>query len=243
MERSLPLGRVTPVAGTVLAAVLLGACGSQTAVQPSDDLVAGKRLFVERCGACHTLARAGTTGTQGPNLDAAFRQAIADGFGRSAVRGVVVEQIKHPMGNEMPADLVTGDAVTDVAAYVAASAARRGEDEGLLATAVQAAGTGEPAVAEDGELQIDADPNGRLAYVTDEARAQPGRLTVRMANESSVQHDIALEGGGVSAKGEVVGRGGVSELTVDELRPGEYAYFCTVQGHREGGMEGTLTVR
>lgn len=243
MERSLPLGRVTTVVAAVLAAAVLGACGSQTAVQSSDNLVAGKQLFVERCGACHTLARAGTTGTTGPNLDAAFRQALSEGFGRSVVRGVVAEQIKHPMGGEMPADLVTGDQVTDVAAYVASAAAKDGEDEGLLATAVQAAGGGEPAVARDGVIEIDADPNGQLAYVTDEARAEPGRLTVRMANESMVQHDIALEGNGVSAKGEVVGQGGVSELTVDDLQPGEYTYYCTVQGHREGGMEGTLTVR
>lgn len=242
MERSLPLGRVTTVVGAVLSAVLVSACGSQTATQPSDNLVAGKRLFVERCGACHTLARAGTTGTQGPNLDAAFRQAISEGFGRSAVRGVVSEQIKHPQGGQMPADLVTGDNVTDVAAYVAASAAKGGEDTGLLATAVEQAGGGGPAVEKDGTLEIDADPNGQLSYVTDQARAKPGPVTVKMANESTVQHDIAIEGNGVSAKGEVVGQGGVSEFQAD-LTPGEYTYFCTVQGHREGGMEGTLTVR
>ena len=242
MERSPNRGRVITVTATVLVAVLLGACGSQNATQSSDNLVAGKQLFVERCGSCHTLARAGTTGTQGPNLDAAFRQAISEGFGRSVVRGVVVEQIKYPMGDEMPADLVTGDEVTDVAAYVADTAARGGEDSGLLATAVQPAGSGEPAVAENGEIEIAADPNGQLAYVTAEARAEAGQLTVRMPNESGVQHDIAVDNGGVSAKGEVVGQGGVSEFTAD-FPTGEFTYFCTVPGHREGGMEGTLTVR
>jgi plastocyanin len=242
MERSLPTSRVITVGAAALAAVLLAACGSETTAQSSDNLVAGKQLFVERCGSCHTLARAGTSGTVGPNLDAAFRQAISEGFGRSVVRGVVAEQIKHPMGEQMPADLVKGDQVTDVAAYVAMTAAKGGEDTGLLATAVQQAGGGEPAVEQDGTLEIDADPNGQLAYVTDEARAKPGPVTVRMANESTVEHDIAVEGNGVSGKGPVVGQGGTSEFQVD-LVPGEYQYFCTVQGHREGGMEGTLTVR
>ncbi|HEU4657323.1 MAG TPA: c-type cytochrome [Capillimicrobium sp.] len=236
------MGRVTTVAAGVLAAALLAGCGSQSATQSSDNLVAGKQLFVERCGACHTLARAGTSGTQGPNLDAAFRQSLSEGFGRSAVRGVVVEQIKHPMG-QMPGDLVDGDQVTDVAAYVAASVAKPGEDTGLLATAVQEAGGGEPAVEKDGVLEIDADPNGQLAYVTDQAKAQPGPVTIRMGNESQVEHDIAVEGPGVpETKGPVVGNGGVSELKTT-LKPGTYQYFCTVQGHREGGMEGTLTVR
>ncbi|HEY8583860.1 MAG TPA: plastocyanin/azurin family copper-binding protein [Capillimicrobium sp.] len=241
MRRSPTSGRVITATAAVTAAVLLAACGSQSAVQSGDNLVAGKQLFVERCGSCHTLARAGTSGTQGPNLDAAFRQSISEGFGRSAVRGVVVEQIKHPMGNEMPADLVKGDEVTDVAGYVALTAARGGEDTGLLATAVPEAGGGGPAVAENGEIQIDADPNGQLAYVTDEARAEAGPLTVRMDNPSGVPHNIVLEDV-PNAEGEVVGQGGVSEFQAD-VKPGEYVYFCSVPGHREGGMEGTLTVR
>ena len=48
---------------------------------------------------------------------------------------------------------------------------RRGKDSGLLATAVKKAGGGEPAVAKGGTLEIAADPNGQLAYVTNEAQA------------------------------------------------------------------------
>jgi len=232
------------VIGAIASAALLGACGSQEPSSSRDNLVAGKQLFVERCGACHTLARAGTKGTVGPNLDAAFRQSLSDGFERSVVRGVVAEQIKHPLlGGKMPADLVEGDNVTDVAAYVAESVDKKGEDTGLLATAVKQAGQGKPAVAKNGVLQIDADPGGQLAYVTNKAQAPPGPLTVRMGNQSSIEHDIALEGNGVSAKGPVVGKGGTSEFKVDNLQAGTYQYFCTVQGHRAAGMEGTLTVR
>ena len=54
-------------------------------------------------------------------------------------------------------------------------------------------------------------------------------------------HDIAVEGNGVNEKGEVVQGGGTSEFSAN-LQPGEYTFFCSVPGHREGGMEGKLTV-
>src|SRR5437763_16743738 len=75
--------------------VIAAGCGQDT-VSPDDNVVAGKKLFVAKCGACHTLARAATKGTVGPDLDAAFRQAIADGQGRTVVKGVVYAQILHP---------------------------------------------------------------------------------------------------------------------------------------------------
>ncbi len=96
------------------------------------------------------LERAGTTGAIGPNLDEAFRRALADGFGRSTIRGVVASQIDHPADVPkdspayMPPDLVEGRLVGDVAAYVAMVASRPGEDMGKLASA-----GGGPAVPAD----------------------------------------------------------------------------------------------
>ena len=118
----------------------LSACESDN-VDPNADLIAGKKAFAEKCGSCHALKRVGTTGATGPNLDDAFRRALADGFGRDTIRGVVADQIKFPADVPedspayMPADLVEGRLVGDVAAYVAMVAARPGEDEGKLATA------------------------------------------------------------------------------------------------------------
>jgi plastocyanin len=228
-------------------ASVLALAGGCSLSEDDPDLVAGKALFIEKCSSCHTLARADARGTTGPNLDEAFQHALASGMGRSGVEGAVYEQILHPAKVAkdnakvyMPARLVTGDDATNVAAYVAEVAARRGKDSGLLAEAGKPEGGGEPAVARNGVLEIEA--LAQLAYVTNAARAEPGQLTVRSPNPSGTPHNIALEGPGVSdAVGDVVQGGGVSEVEV-RVRRGEYQFFCTVEGHREGGMEGTLTV-
>jgi mono/diheme cytochrome c family protein len=235
----------TPIA-VVLGGALIAAGAGCGIAEGERDLVAGKQTFVETCAACHSLERAGTTGTTGPDLDEAYRQSLADGLGRSNIEGAVRAQIAHPADVPedspayMPPDLVTGRNADNVAAYVAFAAARPGEDEGLLAEAVPDQEPGEPAVAEDGVLEIPA--TAQLAYATNRATAEAGRLTIRSPNPSNVPHDIALEfDDRDDVAGEVVTDGGVSEIEVD-VEPGEYVFYCTVEGHREGGMLGTLTV-
>jgi uncharacterized cupredoxin-like copper-binding protein len=57
-----------------------------------------------------------------------------------------------------------------------------------------------------------------------------------------VPHAIAVEGNGVDEDGETVEKDGVSKVSAD-LKPGTYTFYCSVPGHREAGMEGTLTVK
>jgi mono/diheme cytochrome c family protein len=238
-----PRRRAVLVATVAVSALAgLAGCGGGDIKGSRADLVHGKQLFVERCGACHALMRAGTRGTVGPDLDAAFAQSIRDGFGRDTVQGVVYEQILYP-NSQMPAKLVEGQNAQDVAAYVANASAKGGEDQGALASAVRRAEQ-RAATAENGRLEIDADPSGQLAYVVSTASAEAGTLQIDSRNESTVPHDIALEGpdGAELAKGETVSGGGVSTVSAD-VRPGRYTFFCSLPGHREGGMEGTLTVR
>jgi plastocyanin len=237
------------VALAAAAVTVLSACTNT--VGHEADLVAGKRLFAQKCGSCHVLKRAGTKGTAGPDLDMAFQQSLKDGMPRSSIEGVIHDQILYPAdfaaeGNKrtegsgaMPAKLVTGDDAIDVAAYVASVVARPGKDTGLLATAVPQAGSGPEAKAENGTLSIPADPNGQLAYVTNRASAPAGNLKVEMPNRSGTPHDIVIDGKG---KGEVVQNGGTSEFEAD-FDAGRYTYYCSVPGHRQAGMEGTLTVR
>src|SRR5947209_7188291 len=142
------LGAVS-VLGAAAVAVAAG-CG-QSVQNGNVNLIAGKQVFVSKCGSCHTLAHAQTKGTVGPNLDDAFRGALRDGFKRSTVRGVVQHQILYPASNgPMPAKLVTGKTAENVAAYVATVAAAPGSDNGLLASAVKKAGAGKPAVEKAG---------------------------------------------------------------------------------------------
>ncbi|HEV2753179.1 MAG TPA: c-type cytochrome [Solirubrobacteraceae bacterium] len=146
----------------VAAALVLGACGG--GVSQDADLVAGKEAFIERCGSCHVLERAGTQGKAGPSLDAAFARALIDGFNRRGVAGVVLEQIDKPARLPpdhpayMPPDLVTGQMAENVAAYVAYATSRPGEDQGVLAEAGQSdfpPGSG-GAVFADGTQQAQA---------------------------------------------------------------------------------------
>jgi mono/diheme cytochrome c family protein len=218
-----------------------------------DNLVNGKTLFAQKCASCHTLARADAKGVTGPNLDEAWQQSARDGLGRSTYEGIVHRQILQPNQNPsvdpatgkevapMPPKIVTGEDAQDVAAYVASAAANPGEDTGRLATA-GAPQQEELAQAEGGTLDIPADPNGALAYTFADAEAPAGPLTINSVNESSTPHNIALEGGGVNEEGEVVQGGGTSTVEAD-VDAGEYTFYCSVPGHREGGMEGTLTVK
>jgi mono/diheme cytochrome c family protein len=128
---------------TVLAVALfsLGLAGCSVK-HPVTDPVNGKELFVQKCGACHTLAHAGTTGTAGPNLDDAFVQDRADGINGAAMQGLISYWIQHPdTDGVMPAKLVTGQNAEDVASYVAMVAARPGHDTGLLAQVGAVTGT------------------------------------------------------------------------------------------------------
>ena len=89
-----------------------------------------------------------------------------------------------------------------------------------------------------------ATPAGtNLAYTTKTATAKAGPVSVEFNNPQELEHDVAIENssGEVVGETELVGEG--SATTTVNLKPGTYTFFCTVPGHREAGMEGTLTVK
>jgi mono/diheme cytochrome c family protein len=120
MPKSLnPLRAVSVLAlGAVLALIAAG-CGTSSA-----DTERGRVLFVQKCGTCHQLAQAGTSAQVGPNLDDAFAEARASGMDSDTVEGIVKAQVENPRPIttnplvSMPADIVTGQDLEDVAAYV-----------------------------------------------------------------------------------------------------------------------------
>jgi cytochrome c2 len=122
-----------------LVLLVLSGCGIK---HPVTNTVKGKELFVSKCGSCHTLSHAATTGTIGPNLDDAFTQDRADGVKSTSIQGLVSYWIQYPSkGGRMPANLYTGQNAENVAAYVGQVAAVPGQDTGALAQAGAVQGT------------------------------------------------------------------------------------------------------
>ena len=112
-------------------------------------------------------------------------------------------------------------------------------------------GSGAPATtasatppADSSALKIVAEDKAGLKFDKSELSASAGDVTITMDNPdgNGMPHDVAIEGDGVDATGEVVQPGGVSEVSAD-LKPGTYTFYCSVGQHRQAGMEGTLTVQ
>ncbi|HWF33896.1 MAG TPA: c-type cytochrome [Solirubrobacteraceae bacterium] len=133
------LSRSVALIPAALLAIGLAGCSVK---HQTGSVVQGKQLFSAKCGACHALAHAGTTGTIGPNLDVAFAQDRRDHFSNSEIQGLVAFQIEFPnTQGAMPAMLYSGSKADDVAAYVARVAAEPGTDTGALANAGTVTGT------------------------------------------------------------------------------------------------------
>lgn len=124
---------------SALVLVLLAGCAVK---HPTGNVVQGKVLFTSKCGSCHTLAHANTSGTTGPNLDDMFARDRIDGVKSTSLQGLVSYWIQYPNNQGvMPAGLYKGQKAEDVASYVAAVAAKSGKDTGALAAAGGVTGT------------------------------------------------------------------------------------------------------
>jgi len=99
------------------------------------------------------------------------------------------------------------------------------------------AGCGKPVC--NTTLNIATDPT-LLAFVPTSLTAPAGKVTINMKNDSAIQHSVAIDAPG-DVPGKIVNQGQVSTTTAT-LKAGSYTYYCTVPGHRQAGMVGTLTV-
>jgi uncharacterized cupredoxin-like copper-binding protein len=100
-----------------------------------------------------------------------------------------------------------------------------------------------PPAAAGGKVSVEADPSGQLAFVQKTLTAPAGSDTFTLTNDAPVPHNLAIEGNGVEAgPSDTIQGGATADLTVD-LKAGTYTFYCAVPGHRQAGMEGTLTVK
>jgi|SRR5271163_1530524 len=90
-------------------------------------------------------------------------------------------------------------------------------------------------------LALVANPSGQLSYNTKTLAARAGTVTIVMANMSPVEHNVTIASGTKVLGATPTFAGGSRSVEV-KLKPGTYTFYCSVPGHRQAGMEGTLTV-
>ena len=124
---------------------------------------------------------------------------------------------------------------TTTPAAAATNTSTSGESTGTSTGAAAAAGA-------ETKLALAADPSGAFKYDKSTLTAKAGKVEITLTNASPLQHDVAIKGNGVNAgPTEQISGGGTADLTAT-LKPGTYEFYCTVPGHEQAGMKGTLTV-
>jgi plastocyanin len=91
-------------------------------------------------------------------------------------------------------------------------------------------------------LQLAADPGGALKFDQASLSASAGKVTIDFTNDSSLPHNVTVEGNGITNEATDTIKQSSATLSLD-LKPGTYTFFCSVDGHRAAGMEGTLVVK
>jgi plastocyanin len=121
-------------------------------------------------------------------------------------------------------------------------AACGGDDDDEADTAETTETTVESDGGAGGTVSVTANPDGELAYEEETLTAPAGAVTIEFDNPASIGHDVVVEDqdGNELARTDVITQD--TATTEGEFEPGEYVYYCSVDGHRDAGMEGTLTV-
>jgi plastocyanin len=135
-----------------------------------------------------------------------------------------------------------------VLALIAFGVAACGDDE---STSTSTAATPETSTTTDAgassgggsTVDISADPDGALAFTKSELTTTAGSDTIVFDNPSTTSHNVEIEDADGNDVAETDTISGDTAETTADLEPGTYTFYCAVDGHREAGMEGTLTVK
>ena len=158
--------------------------------------------------------------------------------------GLAAAGITHPgfPGSEGRARFVMGASAVLVLTTMATAVLTAGDEEPSAhegaAPSPSAGAGGAPSHA----LALAADPSGTPAFDRKQASVAAGKVTIDLTNRSPAAHNVTVaRGAKVLAATKTITRSTAS--TTVSLTPGRYVYFCSVDAHRQAGMEGTLTVR
>jgi plastocyanin len=131
-------------------------------------------------------------------------------------------------------------------AVVGLSACGGGDDDDNDTTAASTPASTAPAGGGAGggsTVDISTPSGSDLAFEQTDVSAKAGSVTIDFDNQQPLQHDVKVEDpSGQEQGGTDLVSSGAATATVN-LQPGTYTFFCSVPGHREAGMEGTLTVK
>jgi|RhiMetdeSRZDD1v2_1073273.scaffolds.fasta_scaffold49651_4 plastocyanin len=146
--------------------------------------------------------------------------------------------------------LVAGTAVFAVLNARDEQAEREAEQAAETTTTTEASAGGTTSTTPSGgggggsTVKLAADPT-QIAYTTDSLKAKAGNLTIDFNNPNpAIPHDVCVDsstGGQLGCSDQVTN--GSSTLALDNLKPGKYTFFCSVDGHEQAGMKGTLAVQ
>ena len=139
--------------------------------------------------------------------------------------------------------LATAAVAVGVGACGGSSSSSSSTPPASSSSSAPATSTASAATGGSGPLAVSADPSGQLKFSKTTLSAKAGTVTINFANSAPEGHNLTVAG----SSGSVVGAtptftGGSKTLTL-HLKPGTYTFYCSVPGHRAGGMHGTLTVQ
>jgi plastocyanin len=146
--------------------------------------------------------------------------------------------------------LVAGTAVFAVLNARDEQAEREAEQAAETTTTTEASAGGTTSTTPSGgagggsTVKLAADPT-QIAYTTDSLKAKAGNLAIDFNNPNpAIPHDVCVDsssGGQLGCSDQVTN--GSSTLALDNLKPGKYTFFCSVDAHEQAGMKGTLAVQ
>jgi uncharacterized cupredoxin-like copper-binding protein len=99
--------------------------------------------------------------------------------------------------------------------------------------------TSTPAAAGGGTVTLG---ESEFKITPKDATAKAGKVTIDVKNDGQIVHNLNVEGNGIAEKKTADLQPGSSGKVTVDLKPGKYEMYCSIDGHRASGMEGTITV-